>query len=66
MSKILKTSPEGRKCAYPNCTRRLSIYNHEANCHLHLDEVLEKQKPKYTEVNPTAGISALRAPGWDL
>ncbi len=35
MAKALKTSAEGRKCAYPCCNRTLSIYNHEEYCHVH-------------------------------
>ena len=29
-------SHKGRKCKYPGCKRLLSIYNHEALCHVHL------------------------------
>jgi hypothetical protein len=46
MVKILKTSPEGRKCMFPQCNRTLSIYNHEAYCHVHRNQVLQEQKPK--------------------
>lgn len=45
MSKILKTSAEGRKCVFRGCTRTLSIYNHAEYCHLHLDAMAAKQKP---------------------
>ncbi|MBN1972824.1 MAG: hypothetical protein JW787_04250 [Sedimentisphaerales bacterium] len=38
MVKVLKTSAEGRKCAYPNCNRILSIYNHESYCHIHREK----------------------------
>jgi len=41
---MLKTSAEGRKCMFPNCTRILSIYNHEAYCHRHLDQMIKEQK----------------------
>jgi hypothetical protein len=49
MGKILKTSAEGRKCMFPNCTNTLSIYNHEAYCHVHrgqMPQTSQKQKPK--------------------
>jgi hypothetical protein len=46
MGKMLKTSAEGRKCTFPRCTHILSIYNHEAYCHIHLDQVPQEQKPK--------------------
>jgi len=32
----IKTSPYHRKCKYPLCKNILSIYNHEAFCHIHL------------------------------
>jgi hypothetical protein len=44
MRKPLKTSAEGRKCAFPYCGRTLSIYNHEAYCHTHQDQMSEEQK----------------------
>ena len=44
MVKILKTSAEGRKCLFPHCTRILSVYNHNAYCHIHLDQMLQEQK----------------------
>jgi hypothetical protein len=52
MGKILKTSAEGRKCSYPDCTHSLSIYNHEVYCHLHLDAMAEKQKLKFLPTVP--------------
>ncbi len=39
MSKIMKTSAENRKCAFPGCKHTLSIYNHEDYCHVHLDQL---------------------------
>ncbi|MGA2323869.1 MAG: hypothetical protein ABSG22_08480 [Sedimentisphaerales bacterium] len=39
MGKMLKTSADNRKCIFPNCTQTLSIYNHEAYCHIHQDSV---------------------------
>jgi len=44
MGKMLKTSAEGRKCMFPHCNRILSIYNHEAYCHRHLDQMIKEQK----------------------
>jgi len=44
--KMLKTSAEGRKCMFPHCTNILSIYNHEAYCHIHRDKMPQGQKPK--------------------
>jgi len=46
MAKTLKTSAEGRKCMFLNCKRILSVYNHEAYCHMHRDQMAHKQKPK--------------------
>ncbi|HUV40741.1 MAG TPA: hypothetical protein VMW23_03005 [Sedimentisphaerales bacterium] len=46
MKKMLKTSAEGRKCMFPQCTRILSIYNHKDYCHIHLDQIPQEQKPK--------------------
>jgi len=46
MKKMLKTSAEGRKCVFPNCTHILSIYNHEAYCRIHLGQILQEQKPE--------------------
>jgi hypothetical protein len=44
--KILKTSSEDRSCQFPQCGRRLSIYNHEAYCRIHLEKMSEQSKPK--------------------
>jgi hypothetical protein len=38
MAKKVKTSADGRKCAFPNCNHILSIYNHEAYCHIHREK----------------------------
>jgi hypothetical protein len=46
MRKPLKTSAEDRKCMFPNCERILSIYNHEAYCHVHRDKMTQEQKLK--------------------
>jgi len=50
MGKILKTSAEGRKCAFLNCTHILSIYNHTAYCHLHEDKIPQYEQLKISEV----------------
>jgi len=47
MKKPLKTSAEGRKCSFPQCERTLSIYNHEAYCHVHRHQMSEEQKSKF-------------------
>lgn len=44
--KILKTSANDRKCTFPHCTHILSIYNHEAYCHIHRDKMSHEQKPE--------------------
>ena len=44
MTKMLKTSAEGRRCEFPNCNRILSIYNHQKYCHLHLNLLSEEEK----------------------
>jgi len=41
--KMLKTSANGRKCTFPLCTHILSIYNHEAYCHIHRDKAPQGQ-----------------------
>jgi len=46
MGKTLKTSAEGRKCMFPQCKCILSIYNHEAYCHIHRERMPQEQKPK--------------------
>jgi hypothetical protein len=54
MSKTQKTSAENRKCTFPNCTRILSIYNHETCCHVHREVMAHQDKPKlanYHHVN---------------
>ncbi|HTZ11228.1 MAG TPA: hypothetical protein VMD04_02465 [Candidatus Margulisiibacteriota bacterium] len=44
--KKVKTSPKGRRCKFPHCHHTLSIYNHEAYCHVHLSGTLPKHKAK--------------------
>jgi len=46
MGKTLKTSADGRKCSFPRCKRLLSVYNHEAYCHVHRDQVAQEQMRK--------------------
>jgi len=46
MAKELKTSPDGRKCEFPHCERTLSIYNHEPYCHVHREQMANKQMRK--------------------
>ncbi|MGB2862235.1 MAG: hypothetical protein WBC05_02825 [Sedimentisphaerales bacterium] len=46
MAKTLKTSANDRKCAFPHCKRLLSIYNHEAYCRVHRDQVAQERLPK--------------------
>jgi hypothetical protein len=43
MRKKLKTSANDRKCRFPGCTQTLSIYNHEEYCHVHRDQIADKQ-----------------------
>jgi len=44
--KKVRTSLKGRICKFPHCKHILSIYNHEAYCHVHLGQVGSKYKPK--------------------
>jgi len=46
MSKMLKTSAEGRKCLFPQCKCTLSIYNHDGYCHVHREQSPQDQKAK--------------------
>ena len=52
MAKQLKTSVEGRKCMFMNCKHVLSIYNHEAYCHVHRDQAakVEMSKTPYRQL----------------
>ena len=43
--KKVKTSDKGRKCRFPRCGHLLSIYNHDAYCHIHLDYRFEGRRP---------------------
>ncbi|MBN2183203.1 MAG: hypothetical protein JW715_14925 [Sedimentisphaerales bacterium] len=42
MAKTLKTSADGRRCAFPKCNCLLSIYNHESYCHVHRDQAAQE------------------------
>ncbi|MFH0856075.1 MAG: hypothetical protein V1869_06200 [Candidatus Omnitrophota bacterium] len=42
--KKIKTSLKGRKCRFPHCKHILSIYNHEAYCHVHLGQASDDYK----------------------
>jgi|GEM_PF-954572 len=55
MASVLKTSAEGRKCMFPGCTQTLSIYNHEAHCHLHRDQIAAKQHRILSATAPFVG-----------
>ncbi|MEK7994084.1 MAG: hypothetical protein AAB403_09800 [Planctomycetota bacterium] len=46
MGKMLKTSPTGRKCTFQDCKRLLSIYNHEAYCHVHREQMSRERTVK--------------------
>ncbi|MHB0946622.1 MAG: hypothetical protein ACYC3B_05590 [Sedimentisphaerales bacterium] len=46
MGKMLKTSSDNRKCLFPHCTRILSIYNHQAYCHTHLNQLPLEQRAR--------------------
>lgn len=47
MGKMLKTSPDNRKCMFPNCTHILSIYNHDVYCHIHRGQATQAQGQKH-------------------
>lgn len=42
--KKIPTAHKGRRCKYPDCKRVLSIYNHDVNCHVHLNRLSEKAR----------------------
>ena len=44
--KKIKMSLKGRICKFLHCKHRLSIYNHEAYCHVHLGLLAYDAKPK--------------------
>jgi hypothetical protein len=48
MTKILKTSAEGRRCTFLNCQRLLSIYNHQAYCRIHQEQLSAEESPNRT------------------
>ena len=52
MAKKLKISAEGRTCAFPHCKQLLSIYNHEAYCHVHRGQVAHEGMRKIPYRHP--------------
>ncbi|MCU0651938.1 MAG: hypothetical protein MUC39_03240 [Candidatus Omnitrophica bacterium] len=44
--KKVKTELKGRKCKFPRCKHTLSVYNHEAYCHVHLGQGMDEPKQK--------------------
>jgi len=56
MSKV-RTSAEGRKCAVISCGRILSIYNHQAYCHCHLNQMLEEETTRSKTIRKTEKLS---------
>ena len=55
MKKLLKTSADGRKCLYPECTCILSIYNDGVYCRIHQEQVSHEEKSK-AMINPAAAM----------
>ncbi|MEW6009018.1 MAG: hypothetical protein AB1629_05230 [Candidatus Omnitrophota bacterium] len=47
--KKISTSHKGRICKFPHCKHILSIYNHEAYCHIHLNLVDKAYKQKVSK-----------------
>ncbi|MFZ2938396.1 MAG: hypothetical protein WA066_06855 [Candidatus Omnitrophota bacterium] len=47
--KKIKMSHKGRKCRFRRCKHILSIYNHEAYCHIHLGQATQEYKHKITK-----------------
>jgi len=48
--KKVKTALKGRKCKFHACKHVLSIYNHEAYCHVHLGQVVHEHKPNVSKL----------------
>lgn len=46
MTKMLKTSAEGRRCKFQDCCKLLSIYNHDSYCRVHQEQTESREKPK--------------------
>jgi hypothetical protein len=42
--KKMKTEAQGRKCAFRDCNRTLSVFNHEAYCHLHRYQMSQEER----------------------
>lgn len=38
LAKKISIEHKGRKCKYPGCKKSLSIYNHNTQCHAHINE----------------------------
>lgn len=38
-TKKILTEHKNRKCKHPGCKNILSIYNHDNNCHIHLNRL---------------------------
>jgi hypothetical protein len=55
MKKPLKTSVEGRKCKFPECTCILSIYNDGVYCRIHQEQMTQSERAK-TAINPAAAM----------
>jgi len=53
MAKKVKTSADGRKCAFPLCNNILSIYNHEPYCHIHREKKAHKELVKIPYHHPS-------------
>ena len=43
-TKKITTAHKGRRCKFPGCKRILSIYNHDVNCHIHLNRLSERSR----------------------
>jgi len=49
--KKIKTSHKGRVCKFPHCKQILSIYNHEAYCHIHLNLAASGKAPEVSKAS---------------
>ncbi|MDD5010775.1 MAG: hypothetical protein PHQ00_01490 [Phycisphaerae bacterium] len=58
MTKMLKTSPVNRKCAFPGCKNTLSIYNHQEYCHVHLDK-MPMDKKRNVLIRPPESVGSI-------
>ncbi|MDP2653753.1 MAG: hypothetical protein Q8Q08_06950 [Candidatus Omnitrophota bacterium] len=48
--KKIVTSRKGRKCKHPRCKHILSIYNHEAYCHIHAGSAPLDQGSRFSKM----------------